>query len=315
MRQGDLVSVVIITYNSEKYIIEALNSVFEQDYKNIELVISDDASQDNTVGVIKEWLKDKQERFTNSVIIEAKENRGTSQNVNVGFENAKGKWIKLLAGDDVLFKTCISDNVKFVVENKSNSVVYSELLMFKDKQGKRIYKDQSREETEFCKRLCRESSDEQYRILLKRDMMVTASLFINRNMFFSIGKCDNLIPLIEDWPLRLKITQNGYRIYYMEKKTVYHRHEDSVTRKEECFFHLRHLNNLRKLKKHYCYSVIKPYHIIYYIEELLQLLEEEIIINMFHNKKNFFTICIANFFSVLMPRNWKKIYFKLIKNS
>lgn len=49
-----LVSVVVITYNSSKYIVETLNSVKKQTYKNIELIITDDCSTDNTVSVIKD---------------------------------------------------------------------------------------------------------------------------------------------------------------------------------------------------------------------------------------------------------------------
>lgn len=59
MMKNPLVSVIVITYNSSKYVLETLNSVAAQTYDNIELIISDDCSVDNTVEICRNWLKMK----------------------------------------------------------------------------------------------------------------------------------------------------------------------------------------------------------------------------------------------------------------
>lgn len=59
MIKNPLVSVIVITYNSSKYVLETLNSVAAQTYDNIELIISDDCSKDNTVEICRNWLKMK----------------------------------------------------------------------------------------------------------------------------------------------------------------------------------------------------------------------------------------------------------------
>ena len=59
-----LVTVVVVTYNSSKYVLETLDSIFEQTYKNIELIITDDGSSDNTVELCREWLTHYGDRFT-----------------------------------------------------------------------------------------------------------------------------------------------------------------------------------------------------------------------------------------------------------
>ncbi|MBR5577209.1 MAG: glycosyltransferase [Bacteroidaceae bacterium] len=53
------VSIVVITYNSSKYVLETLESVKAQDYPNIELIVSDDRSTDNTFELVNQWIEEK----------------------------------------------------------------------------------------------------------------------------------------------------------------------------------------------------------------------------------------------------------------
>ena len=57
-----LVSIIVITYNSAKFVLETLESAKAQTYQNIELIISDDGSTDNTVQICREWLKNNEEQ-------------------------------------------------------------------------------------------------------------------------------------------------------------------------------------------------------------------------------------------------------------
>ena len=66
-----LVSVSVITYNSSKTVLETLESVKTQTYPNIELIISDDCSPDNTVEVCREWIEQNKERFVRIEILAA----------------------------------------------------------------------------------------------------------------------------------------------------------------------------------------------------------------------------------------------------
>jgi glycosyltransferase involved in cell wall biosynthesis len=61
MQNFPLVSVICLSYNHEAYVVEALNSVINQTYPNIELLIADDYSTDNSVGIIQDWLKNHPE--------------------------------------------------------------------------------------------------------------------------------------------------------------------------------------------------------------------------------------------------------------
>lgn len=109
-----LVSVVILTYNGEKEIADALNSVFNQNYDNIEVIIVDNASGDKTLDVVKK-LKENCSPKENSSwtfhIIENNENIGFAGH-NAGIENCKGEYVLCMNQDVVLDKDFIVEAVK-----------------------------------------------------------------------------------------------------------------------------------------------------------------------------------------------------------
>ena len=89
-----IVSVVVITYNSADYVLETLESIKKQTYKNIELIITDDKSKDNTIEICNKWLDENSKEFIKSrIIITANGNRdhqSVLMNV-VHFHNVVGR--------------------------------------------------------------------------------------------------------------------------------------------------------------------------------------------------------------------------------
>ena len=84
-----LVSIIVITYNSSKYVLETLESAYNQTYQNIELIISDDCSTDDTVEVCKKWVDEHKDRFVRSEIITTPVNTGIPVNCNRGLYKEK----------------------------------------------------------------------------------------------------------------------------------------------------------------------------------------------------------------------------------
>ncbi len=113
-----LVSVAMITYNHSKFIKEAIESVLNQTYKNIELCIGDDHSNDGTTEIIKEY----QNRFPDKIkVFLQTENMGKYSlaiNFNCMYMMCKGDYIAILDGDDIMLPTRIENQVKFLHENK-----------------------------------------------------------------------------------------------------------------------------------------------------------------------------------------------------
>lgn len=116
MRSEPWVSICIPAYNSEKFIEETLRSVLTQSYRNIEVVISDDCSVDNTAQIVNSF-KDGRIRFFKN-----EQNLGVEKNWNKTLGLASGKYCKLMGADDVLYPTFIEEQVN-ILENPRNSDV------------------------------------------------------------------------------------------------------------------------------------------------------------------------------------------------
>ena len=112
-----LVSVIMPAYNAELYIEEAISSILAQSYKNIELIIVDDYSQDNTPNVIKNFDDDRIRYIRND------KNRGIAYSTNYGIEQAKGKYIALMDDDDVAFPGRIMFQTLFLEKHEEIDVL------------------------------------------------------------------------------------------------------------------------------------------------------------------------------------------------
>ena len=117
MSDNPLVSVLVVTYNSADYIIETLESIKAQTYANIELVLTDDGSSDNTIALAEKWIADNKTRFVDAKIITVKKNTGVSANYNRGVQACSGVWIKNVDGDDLITPNCIKSNIDHVQKN------------------------------------------------------------------------------------------------------------------------------------------------------------------------------------------------------
>lgn len=108
MQENPLVTVICSCYNHENFVIESLNSVINQDYKNIELIIVDDFSSDNSKKVIENWILNHSE----ITFIANEKNLGITKSFNNALRLAKGKYIIDLAADDILIPNCITLQLK-----------------------------------------------------------------------------------------------------------------------------------------------------------------------------------------------------------
>lgn len=117
MDTNNLVSVIIPAYNHEKYIQETIESIINQTYQNIELIILDDGSKDSTWEKIQE-LKDKCEKRFARIHFETKENEGTCKTLNKLISLSEGEFIYLIASDDVAKPNAIELELDFLRNNQ-----------------------------------------------------------------------------------------------------------------------------------------------------------------------------------------------------
>ncbi len=109
-----LVSIITPAFNAERYIVETINSVINQTYKNWELIIVDDKSSDQTVAIIKKIAK-KDNRIK---LIEHLHNSGPAIARNTALSFSKGDYIAFLDSDDLWLKNKLENQIKIMLENK-----------------------------------------------------------------------------------------------------------------------------------------------------------------------------------------------------
>ena len=129
-----LVSVFVVTYNAGEYICETLDSIKSQTYDNIELIVSDDHSSDNTVSIVNEWVEKNKERFFRTEIMTVDHNTGVSANYNRAVRACRGEWVKNVDGDDLLTDDCIQLNINYVNEHQETKLVFSNAWIFKGRK-------------------------------------------------------------------------------------------------------------------------------------------------------------------------------------
>ena len=236
-----LVSVVILTYNSSDYVLESLNSIKAQTYVNIELIVSDDCSQDDTVQHCRKWIQENEKRFVHCELLTVDYNSGTSATSNRGVMSSTGEWIKLLAGDDLLMPKCIEENIMFIQNNPDIDIVFSCLKAFGDGNIDTINHMNSIIWTK-------------PNMLNKRELHIlecyynvfgTPTSFFSKSLYLRLDGFNERIPLIEDWPFWVKVTKS-HRVMVMDRFTVWYRiHNKSISWSNN---NNRYLDNLRLCK-------------------------------------------------------------------
>lgn len=249
-----LVSIIVITYNSARFVLETLESAKAQTYQNIELIVSDDGSTDDTVEICHEWIGNNKGRFARTELITVPENTGIPANCNRALKMAKGEWIKYIAADDVLLECCIEDNVSHISLNNHIKVLQSDCkIFFKDFIQKNFIKQSNLKLNDFFKE--ESNASDQYALLSKRNFLMAPAVFIFKPVIEKIGGFDEDFHLIEDYPLWINLLKNGIKIYYLEKVTVKYRiHDDSIIKSGSRYmseiFANEHIKFNRKYLKH-----------------------------------------------------------------
>ena len=109
-----LVSFVVTSYNYESYILKTLESIKNQTYKNFEMIIVDDCSQDNSVKIVEKFISDNQDlRIT---LIRQSENGGQMSAMIRGLKEAQGQFVSFIDSDDVLFSDYAKNHIKVHLE-------------------------------------------------------------------------------------------------------------------------------------------------------------------------------------------------------
>jgi alpha-1,3-rhamnosyltransferase len=227
-----LVTVIVATYNSAPYVLETLESAYNQTYTNLGLIVSDDCSTDETLAIVKEWLaQDKvKNRFQSIQLLTVQKNTGISANCNRSIAATKSDYFKFVAGDDILYPNCIQDNMNFVLENPNARIVFSQINLYQDQFEDANYIKTTPQDFPLNIMDSALSAQDQYNLLLLSDRIhYTPSFFTHKQTIIDVGGYDENNKLVEDYPMWLKLTKAGIRLDYFHKVTVGYRIHSRAT--------------------------------------------------------------------------------------
>ncbi|MFC6267075.1 glycosyltransferase family 2 protein [Frigoriflavimonas asaccharolytica] len=211
-----LVSVVVVSYNQSRYIVEMLDSLKNQTYTNWELIVADDKSQDNSTEIFENWLT---EHNVNAQKIFHETNTGLATTLNDCVEHCTGKYIKLIAADDFLHPDCLAESVQILEEKGKNyGMVFTDTFCIDD-QSKLLPNIAD------YNALGGIPSENFRKVLIKGNRIAALTVMMRTDVLKETGKYDSNF-IVEDYYRWLKINEK-YLIAYIPKKLTYYRCHDT----------------------------------------------------------------------------------------
>ncbi len=238
------ISVVMTSYNHEKFISESIESVLNQTFSDLELIIVDDFSIDKSREIIKRY-KEKDNRIK---ILFHKENKGLGKSTSDGVSMTNGKFLALIDSDDVWDETKLEKQIN-VLEKDENLVVWSDGELI-DENGRLLGKTF----TNFCNSSNRKKSGDLFYELLLGNIINRTSLIVKRSNF---GKVDERFKRFDDIQFEVALAKKYNFFFIDEPLTKIRRHRKNISASNKKILDLDALmiNNL--LLKKYSNSMSK----------------------------------------------------------
>ncbi|AZB09078.1 glycosyltransferase [Chryseobacterium sp. G0162] len=215
-----LVTVVVVSYNQSQFIKENLDSIKNQTYKNIQLIVGDDASPDHSVEVFEQWLQEN--NYPAEKNFHTK-NTGLPTMLNECLDLAKGKYIKIIAADDFLHPESLEKSV-YTLEKLGNEYGMSFSHTHAVNNDSQIIEDIADYDAlgNIDPYIFREE-------LLKGNRIAALTVLLRTDVVRETGKYDSQF-IIEDYYRWLKVSQK-YLIAYIPEKLAYYRlHADNISK-------------------------------------------------------------------------------------
>lgn len=251
----NLVSIVIPAFNAEFTILDTLRSVVEQTYLDVEAVIVNDGSTDQTENVVKDFIVNHP-----NIRLLSTANQGLPATRNYGFLQTQGEYVVFLDADDLLDKSYVYECLEKFKRDSELSVVYTQVTFFERENGLFVLPPFSSEG-----------------ILLAN--CITATAMIKSRLFKEVGMYDETLKFYEDWELWIRLTNKYPKVARVEKPLFFYRRRNS----QNSMTDLNKQRNVSELATLYIYQKHYP---LYVKNELgiVQLLHQKIEVNKYKKK-------------------------------
>jgi alpha-1,3-rhamnosyltransferase len=251
-----LVSVIVPSYNHERFVPQTLHSILNQTYKNIELIVIDDGSTDGSHAIIEEW------RLKHNFTFERKANQGLPATLNQGLKYSKGKYLAICASDDYWLLDKIEKQVEYMEKNPNIIACAGNILNVNAENEVLPF---------YLQGFSQKKAYSFYDFITFSTYCPAVTVLYRTDSVKKIG-FDNKYK-IEDRYLWLKLTQNQEKIILLPQLLAFYRvHETNTTKRNRFMLDEKlKLLSIYKGETGYRKGVIKSY-LQYYFHILLKWL-------------------------------------------
>jgi glycosyltransferase involved in cell wall biosynthesis len=205
--KNPLVSIIIPAYNVESYIKNAIESALNQTYKNIEIIVVDDGSTDNTKKIIEPYFKSGKIKYI------YQHNKGLSSARNTGIKTAQGEYVALLDSDDEFLPEKIEKQVGFLEARPDCDICYCDIWHFQESSPDQLLKINYKYY----------SGKEVFKNLLKKNFINPLSVVFRRKVFDKFGYFNENYRRSEDWEYWLGSSYRGTIFCFLPEILAKHR--------------------------------------------------------------------------------------------
>jgi len=207
------VSITIAAYNNAKFLPEVLDSIFNQTYKDFEVIIVDDASTDNTQEVVKQ--------YQNKVTYERlPKNRGSAAAWNRAIESANGEYIVLASADDTWLPERLLEQVAILDKQPDVGLVYARCVTT-DENGNPIREDSTHKEYPRGKVFLD--------LFMYENFMPASTVMFRKLLLPKSGMLDESLRLCQDYDFYLRLARHTEAGFADKVLLKYRKHPGSIT--------------------------------------------------------------------------------------
>jgi glycosyltransferase involved in cell wall biosynthesis len=213
-----LVSVGIVTYNQERFIADCIDSVLNQTYKNITIVIADDASTDATPSIVREYAN----HYPNVKALLAAEEKGIARNANRALQSLGGDYLVAFDGDDFMYPTKVEQQVRYLNANPDVIACAHDMDVFDSSTGQVA----GRFSSIFSKKKPKGKVGVEF--LFDSALSLQPGSYMYRRNFVPLR--DPRLKYYDDYLFSVEIFKNGKLGYIDEVLGAYRRHDKNVSK-------------------------------------------------------------------------------------
>lgn len=226
------ISVIIPTYNRASMVGDAIDSVLKQDLEDLEIIVVDDGSKDDTESVVRRYLQGRGDR----VRYLKQKNRGVAAARNAGIDAAKGEYIAFLDSDDTWMTTTLGAKISFLDKNRQIGMAFCNGIERTAAGTERNITDTLLHHRE---KVIANDLENAFEMLMETNFIGVSGVMVRKKCLEDVGAFDEALRSVEDFELWLRITAK-HKIHYFDELLYWRRlQSDNLTADRTLYYHCK----------------------------------------------------------------------------